>query len=86
MTTDSSTPQSLNFAFFNLIFFFEEFEMLLIEKKENVAIVTLNRPKALNALCDQLLKELGVALTNLKQDNEVRAVILTGSKKAFAGI
>jgi enoyl-CoA hydratase len=61
-----------------------KFEMLLIEKKENVAIVTLNRPKALNALCDQLLKELGVALTNLKQDNEVRAVILTGSKKAFA--
>lgn len=58
--------------------------MITLEKKEGIAMITLNRPKALNALCNQLLNELGGALRNLNSDNEVRVAILTGSKKAFA--
>jgi len=55
-----------------------------MKEKEKVAIVTLNRPKALNALCDQLIKELSSALSSLDKDKSVGCIILTGSKKAFA--
>jgi len=60
--------------------------MLLVEKKEKekVGIVTLNRPKALNALCNQLLIELSSALKSFDKDNDVGCIIITGSKKAFA--
>jgi len=61
-----------------------KFEMIKTEKKGPVAIVTLDRPKALNALCDQLMVELNTALEDLDKDNEVSAIIITGSKKAFA--
>eukprot|EP01117_Protostelium_nocturnum_P008161 TRINITY_DN2910_c0_g1_i1.p1 TRINITY_DN2910_c0_g1~~TRINITY_DN2910_c0_g1_i1.p1 ORF type:complete len:295 (+),score=122.25 TRINITY_DN2910_c0_g1_i1:193-1077(+) len=61
------------------------FEMILTEKKEGgVALITLNRPKALNALCNQLLNELVVALKGFDKDPEVGCVVLTGSTKAFA--
>lgn len=63
-----------------------DYEMILVEKKDKVAVVTLNRPKALNALCEQLLKELSAALNSLQKDNSVSSIVLTGSKKAFAGI
>lgn len=59
--------------------------MILVEKRGNVGIVTLNRPKALNALCEPLIKELVGALQIFDKDKEVGAIILTGSKKAFAG-
>jgi len=49
-----------------------------------VGIVTLDRPKALNALCDQLMTELNIALQNFDKDNDIGAIIITGSKKAFA--
>jgi len=52
--------------------------------KEKVGIVTLNRPKALNALCNQLLIELSSVLKTFDQDKDVGCIILTGSKKAFA--
>jgi len=60
--------------------------MVLTEKKEGaVGIVTLNRPKALNALCGQLCTELEAAFKEFEKDTEVRAIILTGSgEKAFA--
>jgi enoyl-CoA hydratase len=45
---------------------------------------SLNRPKQLNALCDQLVKELNTALLEFDQDADVRAIVLTGSEKAFA--
>lgn len=61
------------------------YENLLLEKKEGgVALVQLNRPKALNALCDGLFKELHAALRELDQDPEVGCIVLTGSEKAFA--
>ncbi len=59
--------------------------MIQMEKKDKVALITLNRPKALNALCEQLLSELSAALKSVDQDKDVGCVIITGSKKAFAG-
>jgi enoyl-CoA hydratase len=51
---------------------------------EKVGIVTLNRPKQLNALNDQLMDELGAALTAFDADEKIGCIILTGSEKAFA--
>lgn len=51
---------------------------------EKVGIVTLNRPKQLNALNDQLMDELGDALHALDADKRIGCIILTGSEKAFA--
>src|SRR3990167_4625579 len=49
-----------------------------------VGIVTLNRPKQLNALNDQLMDELGAALKAFDADDNIGCMILTGSEKAFA--
>ena len=60
------------------------FENLLIERDGGVAILTINRPKVLNALNTQTLDELRRAVLELKSDAGVRAVILTGSgEKSF---
>jgi enoyl-CoA hydratase len=55
------------------------FENILIERDEATAIVTINRPKVLNALNTQTLDELRRAILEIKQDEGVRAVILTGA-------
>lgn len=63
------------------------YEYLLVDKQGEggcVGLVTLNRPKALNALCDPLMVELNAALTALDNDPSVAAIVLTGSEKAFA--
>ncbi len=60
------------------------YEMILVEKKGRVGIVTLNRPKALNALCAALVVELGRALDDMESDENIGAIVLTGSEKAFA--
>lgn len=52
--------------------------------EDGVGVITLNRPEALNALCVQLMQELGVALAVLEADDSVGALVLTGSEKAFA--
>ena len=49
-----------------------------------VAVLTLNRPKALNALCDGLITELNETLLKLDQDKSVGSIIITGSERAFA--
>src|SRR6266576_1368279 len=60
------------------------FENLLLEREGAIAIVTINRPKVLNALNTQTLDELRRACLDLKQDESVRAVVLTGAgDKAF---
>lgn len=62
-----------------------KFENLIYEKKEGgVGFIQLNRPKALNALCDALFKELNEILTAYDKDPEVGCIVLTGSEKAFA--
>ena len=60
------------------------YETLIVEIAEGVALVRLNRPKALNALNSQLLRELAAALTAADADPAVRCIVLTGSDKAFA--
>jgi len=60
------------------------YKTILIEKEEKVAIVTLNRPKALNALNSELIRELSDALSTLDKDKSVGAIVLTGGEKAFA--
>jgi len=59
-------------------------EMILVETRGRVGLITLNRPKALNALCDQLMEELGQALRGFEADPAIGAIVLTGSEKAFA--
>ena len=51
---------------------------------EKVGIVTLDRPKALNALNDTLMDELGAALKAFDADDKIGCIIVTGSEKAFA--
>jgi enoyl-CoA hydratase len=60
------------------------YEMILVERQGPAGLIRLNRPKALNALCDQLTAELAEALAGLDADPAVAAIILTGSDKAFA--
>lgn len=55
----------------------------LLEKK-NIGLITLNRPKALNALCEKLITELNDAMLKFDTNNNIGAIIITGSEKAFA--
>jgi enoyl-CoA hydratase len=60
------------------------YENLLVEKKDAVAVVTINRPDKLNALNDRTMEELDAAFAALAADAEVRGVLLTGAgEKAF---
>jgi enoyl-CoA hydratase len=54
------------------------------ERRDRVGLVTLNRPKALNALCAQLIAELEQALNDLESDANIGAIVVTGSDRAFA--
>ena len=56
---------------------------IIVEKREGIAKITLNRPKALNALNTPLLLELKRALEDIREDKEVNVVILTGAGRAF---
>ncbi|KAI9599463.1 putative enoyl-CoA hydratase precursor, mitochondrial [Syncephalis fuscata] len=61
-----------------------KYQHVLIEKRDNVGLITLNRPKALNALCSDLFHELNEVLEDFDNDTGVGAVVLTGSERAFA--
>jgi len=60
------------------------YETILTEKRGRVGLMTLNRPKALNALNSQLLKEVLDAAQAWERDPEIGAIVITGSEKAFA--
>jgi enoyl-CoA hydratase len=63
---------------------FMNFENVLLEKKNAIAYVTVNRPKVLNALNTATMAELGVAFSEIKNDPSIRVAILTGAgEKAF---
>ncbi|CAD1471688.1 unnamed protein product, partial [Heterotrigona itama] len=65
----------------------QNYEFIKVEttgEKKNVGLITLNRPKALNALCNKLMTELNDAVAKFDTDDSVSAIILTGSEKAFA--
>jgi enoyl-CoA hydratase len=61
-----------------------EYENILVETRGKVGLITLNRPKALNALNDALMDELGAALKVFDADEGIGAIVITGSEKAFA--
>jgi enoyl-CoA hydratase len=60
------------------------YETILIEREQRVGIITLNRPKQLNALNDALMDELGQALKAFDADPAIGCMVITGSEKAFA--
>ncbi|KAI9258114.1 ClpP/crotonase-like domain-containing protein [Phascolomyces articulosus] len=60
------------------------YQHILTETRGKVGLVTLNRPKALNALCNDLFVEVNEAMKNFDEDDNIGAIVLTGSEKAFA--
>lgn len=61
-----------------------ELKNVILEKEEHLAIVTINRPKALNALNSETLKDLDTVIADLEKDSNIYAVILTGAgEKSF---
>jgi hypothetical protein len=62
-----------------------EYKNIVAEKKGKVGLITLNRPKALNALSSALFYEVNDALFKFDADEGVGAIVITGSEKAFAG-
>jgi enoyl-CoA hydratase len=60
------------------------YENILVDTRDRVGIITLNRPKALNALNDALVDEIGAALDGFEADDGIGAIVITGSEKAFA--
>ncbi|MBC3270011.1 enoyl-CoA hydratase [Pseudomonas sp. SWRI81] len=60
------------------------YETILLEIRDRVGLITLNRPQALNALNAQLVSEVNHALDALEADANIGCIVLTGSKKAFA--
>jgi enoyl-CoA hydratase len=60
------------------------YENILVETRGRVGLITLNRPKALNALNDALMEELGDALAKFGTEEGIGAIVLTGGDKAFA--
>ena len=61
-----------------------QFETILYEKNNPVAIITLNRPDRLNAINRQVLDELKEICSLIEADDEIRAVVLTGAGKTFS--
>ncbi len=59
-------------------------QTILLDKKNGVGLITLNRPKALNALNTELIAEVNQALDDLEKDQDIGCIVLTGSEKAFA--
>ena len=60
------------------------YDTLIVEIEDYVALVTLNRPDALNALNTTMVRELAEALTAADKNDKVRCIVITGSEKAFA--
>ena len=60
------------------------YEMILVKISDHVCVITLNRPAALNALNNQLIDEIGHAVTSAENNDKVRCMVITGSEKAFA--
>ena len=60
------------------------YDLILVERRSRVGLVTLNRPKQMNALNPQLMQELAKALYEFDADEGIGAIVITGSEKAFA--
>ncbi|MBN9422948.1 MAG: enoyl-CoA hydratase [Candidatus Accumulibacter sp. 66-26] len=60
------------------------YEFIIAETRGRVGLITLNRPKQLNALCDALVEEMRQALDAFEASEEIGCIVVTGSEKAFA--
>ena len=60
------------------------FEHIIVESKGAVGIITLNRPKMLNALSFGVFREIAAAVDDLEADDGIGCILLTGGEKAFA--
>ncbi len=60
------------------------YQTIIVETRDHVGLIRLNRPEALNALNSELMRELGTALEKFDADDSVGCIVLTGSEKAFA--
>ncbi|NBS01180.1 MAG: enoyl-CoA hydratase, partial [Rhizobiales bacterium] len=61
-----------------------DYETILTAVEGRVAVITLNRPQALNALNVQIISDINHALDGFDKDPEIGCIIITGSAKAFA--
>lgn len=61
-----------------------EFENIILNKSDHIAVITLNRPKNLNAISAKLLADIEASLDDVESDEAVRALVLTGGEKVFA--
>ena len=60
------------------------YKTILVEKKNHIAILTLNRPEKLNAMNLELKNELYHALSEVEEEDDIRVVIMTGAGKSFS--
>ncbi len=60
------------------------YELILVEARDRVGLITINRPKQLNALNDAVMDEIGAALLAFDADDGIGAIVITGNEKAFA--
>lgn len=60
------------------------YEYIIVETRGKVGLITLNRPKAMNALNDKLIDEISSALDGFEADKDIGCMVITGSEKAFA--
>src|SRR5258706_4056096 len=60
------------------------YENIIVEPRGKVGLITLNRPKALNALSPDLMREMAAALDGFESDENIGCMVVTGSEKAFA--
>jgi len=60
------------------------FETIIIEKKDKIGMITLNRPQKFNTFNAQMAEELNAALRQLDEDNKIRVVIVKGAGKVFS--
>jgi len=60
------------------------YKSITVETRDHVGLIRLNRPKAMNALNSELMRELGEALMKFEADDAVGAMVITGNEKAFA--
>ena len=61
-----------------------DYQNILVETQGRVGLIRLNRPQALNALCDVLVRELGEQLLAFDTDKAIGAIVITGNERAFA--
>ncbi|PLW76145.1 enoyl-CoA hydratase [Cohaesibacter celericrescens] len=60
------------------------YDTIIVDSRDGVGLITLNRPKALNALSSTLIAEVSKALDGFEADEKIGAIVITGSEKAFA--